>query len=186
MSEQVRNIVALFREAFSSLSLENVIDNLEGSIEELGINVLYSDMSDLETKPGEVSGFIRVNKNNGFPEMVINANENISRQRFTMAHELGHILMHWKWLPGEKLDNSLAEVTFRQQVEYRNSEIKKEREANEFAAELLLPLSEIKKIRREHLGESYSHLIEIVISKRYKVSPQVVQIQLNKSRQLDA
>lgn len=64
---------------------------------------------------------------NGFRLIVVNKNHSNDRLRWTLAHELGHCLMH---------ENIALFVS-----ENRD----KEKEANEFAAELLLPESETKK-----------------------------------------
>lgn len=187
MNEKIRLLVSKLREALPSLELANIVDDLEESVENLGIKVLYSDMSDLDERGDSVSGFVRVNPRSGQPEIVINANESFARQRFTIAHELGHIFLHWKWIPGKALDSTLAEITFRHQLTYDGEDIIREKEANEFAAELLLPLKEVGKIKKSYFdfGKSGNNkFIEIVIAKKYKVSQQVVSIQLEKARGL--
>lgn len=60
----------------------------------------------------------------GFPTIIINNNMSNDRKRFTLAHELGHIIMH--------LDYPISD--------YRNPED----EAFKFAAEFLMPENEIK------------------------------------------
>lgn len=69
------------------------------------------------------------------PRVIVNALNPPSRQRFTMAHELGHILIPWH--TGTILD-SLDSNSSNQ--EYENIE----QEANIFAAELLMPDQWIK------------------------------------------
>jgi len=127
----------VLRQVSPELTLEIIIDDLEESLEKLGIEILYSDMGDMESDK-TVSGFARVNSNTGQPEIVISGDEPKFRQRFTMAHELGHIILHWKWLPGisTKLDPKFAEITNRSDVTYTPEGRKREIEANEIAAEL--------------------------------------------------
>ena len=62
----------------------------------------------------------------GFPVIIINREYSNDRKRFTLAHELGHIVMH--------LPEGIAIP------DYRNVE----KEANLFAAEFLMPEAEIK------------------------------------------
>ena len=62
----------------------------------------------------------------GTPVIIVNKNMSNDRKRFTLAHELGHILMH---------NESNFPVS-----DYRD----KEKEANEFASEFLMPESAIK------------------------------------------
>lgn len=59
----------------------------------------------------------------------INQNDSLTRQRFTLAHELGHYMLGH----GERFDNS--ETLYRGGAKYTFAEI----EANSFAAELLMP-----------------------------------------------
>ncbi|HEY4544330.1 MAG TPA: XRE family transcriptional regulator [Tissierellaceae bacterium] len=65
----------------------------------------------------------------GFPVIIVNASFPNDRKRFTIAHELGHILMH---------DERNFLIS-----EFRNEKIK-EAEANAFASEFLLPENEIR------------------------------------------
>lgn len=65
----------------------------------------------------------------GYPVIIVNKSFSNDRKRFTLAHELGHILMH---------DEKNFPIS-----EYRTDKIKEE-EANIFASEFLMPESEIK------------------------------------------
>lgn len=75
----------------------------------------------------------------GIPLIIINKNYPNDRKRFTLAHELGHILLH-------------NECNF-PVSDYRV----KEKEANEFASEFLMPAKEIKpslfNLKLSYLGE---------------------------------
>src|SRR5690606_14460413 len=89
-----REYVNLIKE-YKNYDIFDIINNLEEFIESFGVKVYYSNMdgfSDLYN----VSGYSIVK--DGKPEIVINANDSYKRQRFTMAHEFGHIIMHWDWL----------------------------------------------------------------------------------------
>lgn len=78
---------------------------------------------------------------NGFPVIIINKGFSNDRKRLTIAHELGHILMH--------LSPDFAFTEARDRVESR------EKEAKEFAAEFLMPSEEI---RPSLLGLKFSYL----------------------------
>ncbi len=65
----------------------------------------------------------------GYPVMVINRSFSNDRKRFTIAHELGHLLMHSLNTPAIP--------------DHRNEKIQ-ELEANQFASEFLMPASAIK------------------------------------------
>jgi len=60
----------------------------------------------------------------------VNANDGADRKRFTIAHDIAHIALHGK-------EESV--VDYRHQMEYGSADLPKEREANQFAADLLMP-----------------------------------------------
>lgn len=77
----------------------------------------------------------------GFPVIRYNPNEPATRQRFTIAHELGHILMgHIQ--PGQRAHRD----PLRSYDEYYERPM--ERQANDFAAQLLMPESVVKMIAK--------------------------------------
>jgi Zn-dependent peptidase ImmA (M78 family)/transcriptional regulator with XRE-family HTH domain len=98
------------------------IDNVTTLCEKLGIVVVFIDLSQ-----SKIDGCSIVY--NDRPYIILNNKiDSAVRRRFTLAHELGHILLHSKLEKGH-LNNSSA-----------NKEI--EREANYFASCLLMPESE--------------------------------------------
>ena len=71
--------------------------------------------------------------------MCINSNHNIKRQRFTMAHELGHYMLH----RGKNIE--FADTTF-----FRSEDMDSvEYHANEFASRLLMPEDKLRKLIAE-------------------------------------
>lgn len=89
-------------------------------------------------KPAEdnLSGFIL--RDQGRVVIGVNSEHPKTRQRFTLAHEIGHLLLH----EGEPLhvdsDTPGFSVNRRDQRSREGSDVT-EREANHFAAELLMP-----------------------------------------------
>ncbi len=74
--------------------------------------------------------------------IVVNANDAPVRQRFTIAHELGHLLIHRYLTP---------HADGRYQVRFRNEKsasgsVREEIEANQFAAELLMPERDVRHL----------------------------------------
>lgn len=66
------------------------------------------------------------------PSVIINSSNPPARQRFTEAHELGHVLIPWHMGSIiDDLDSTAADV--------QDSYWRQEQEANNFAAELLMP-----------------------------------------------
>lgn len=91
-----------------------------------------------------VSGMLVIKGDEGI--ISYNPTESIVRQRFTMAHELGHFILH------KKTQDVFVDKQF--QVHFRNEnsatgQDNQELEANSFAAAILMPkdllLTEIKK-----------------------------------------
>lgn len=68
----------------------------------------------------------------------VNAAHPMVRQRFTIAHELGHLRLH----PGKELFLDHVRVDMRDDVSSLGTD-REEREANAFAAELLMPRLEV-------------------------------------------
>lgn len=134
------DLVDIVREFIEEFNLEDVIDDIEKAIESAGIDVRYSDMSGLKTE-NPVSGYAFLN--DGRPTIVVNGFENEKRQRFTMAHELGHIIFHWGWNPGDELDADIVEVSYRNHL-YNEEEQIREEQANKFAIEFLAPTKAVK------------------------------------------
>jgi Zn-dependent peptidase ImmA (M78 family)/DNA-binding XRE family transcriptional regulator len=108
--------------------LENLVDIIENN----GIIVFYVDFGE-ETK---LDGLSIYTKNNQ-PVIFLNKSYSFDRLRFTLAHELGHLGMHF----GKKI----------------SSERDVEKEAMEFASEFLVPISEIRpylsNLNIEKLGD---------------------------------
>ena len=121
---------------------------------ELGLRVL------LKPFPAKISGEIRPSAEtpSGF-EININRFEKISRQRFTIAHEIGHYLLHSHLIGGGIVDN----VLYRSKLSNRI-----EAEANRAAADILMPKHLIQKVANdlripfssEHV-ESFSEALQV-------------------------
>lgn len=91
-----------------------------------------------ETMPQDVSGMlVPLHSESADPKwaIVVNAEHPDVRQRFTIAHELGHLLLHRYMTP--HADGRL-QVRFRDEESSKGS-VREEIEANQFAAELLMP-----------------------------------------------
>ncbi|ADK80217.1 helix-turn-helix domain-containing protein [Sediminispirochaeta smaragdinae] len=100
------------------------------------------------------------------PAIVVNSEKDISIERriFTIAHELGHLLMHRGSYNGEET------------VEDKGSA--QEKEADLFAGEFLLPTSALKREWSEAIGLDLVDRV-LKIKKIYRVSYQVVLMRLS-------
>lgn len=98
-----------------------------------------------EPFPGELSGMVH-RQPNGRAVIGVNAVHSPTRQRFTIAHELGHLVLH----KDEQFHvDENSPIGFRSPLSSQAVD-SAEIEANQFAAELLMPVSllnaEIAKI----------------------------------------
>ena len=118
--------------------------DLEKIAEDLGVKITYADL-----KPN-IDGFIL--KEAGKEACIyVNQNHDEHRKRFTIAHELGHFWSH------KDEDGEYGYVDYRDEMSSTGKD-PKERYANSFAAELLMPEKymliawargdSIKKLRR--------------------------------------
>lgn len=130
----------------------------------------------LSFENNEVSGLLKRKGSEGKPVMAINENHPKERQRFTIAHEIGHFILH---------DTSLVHVDT-EKVYFRDNNSStatkaKEIQANQFAAELLMPnfllIEDLKKIL-----DADGKVIDAIpkLSKEYKVSDQAMLIKVGK------
>ena len=94
-----------------------------------------------------------------------------TRRRFTIAHELGHIFLHWQWLPGQILEDDLVEISYRN-GEYTREERIREREADSFAAEFLAPIKFVKKSIQSYQEDGIVEKEEQIdrLAREYKLS----------------
>jgi Zn-dependent peptidase ImmA (M78 family) len=100
-----------------------------------------------------LAGFLYVTPSAGF--VFVNADDPVSRRRFTAAHELGHFVLHRNEMGGRvSIGDTPATVV---DVE-DDATSAMERQANYFAAELLMPAD----VCRERAG---------VFRRQYKVCP---------------
>lgn len=102
-----------------------------------------------------VSGALVIEDNKG--SIGYNPSHPKVRQRFTIAHELGHYNLH-NTSRGDKLfvDKDFI-VKYRNAASYTSAELKQEQEANAFGAALLMPkdfvLAELAKDKYSELSE---------------------------------
>lgn len=129
-----------------------------------------------ETTDGEnISGALYVGVGSGV--IGVNDSHHENRQRFTVAHELGHFLLHAR----AKAPNAVfldQKFTWNRDTESELATNPEEIEANQFAAEILVPLAMLKADI-----ESGDYDVEVDddlrrLAKRYKVSLQTLTFRL--------
>ncbi|MBA3670253.1 MAG: ImmA/IrrE family metallo-endopeptidase [Sphingomonas sp.] len=170
MRSEVERLLADYRESAPV--------NIEALIENLGIGL--DAAADL---PDGISGHIK-REDSGKYVIRANRSEHIYRRRFTMAHELGHFILHKSILDlsGGVNDNVMYR-TDRDAAAY-NSHIHAihERQANSFAANLLMPDEKVREIWQQEANAS-GHVAKTpdlpTMYRRFEVSPSAMKWKLN-------
>lgn len=155
------NLLALI-EKYSS----NAPVDVEGLIRALGIELI--DSSDLADG---IAGQIIKNPDGKF-EIHIRSSDHEFRKRFTMAHELGHYLLHRNLIGNGVTDNKAYRAI--DTGKYANKSITRqhETEANKFAASLLMPLKRVSQDHKEFCDINK-------VAGKWQVSPAALRIRLN-------
>ncbi len=106
--------------------------DIEGIVKSLNIKLLPSDLSE------NISGVFFRSKGDLY--LGYNKHQHVHRQRFTIAHEIGHYRLH----ASENLHYDKDEVD---SVYFRSNDVSnsEEIEANQFAAEILIPEALVDK-----------------------------------------
>jgi Zn-dependent peptidase ImmA (M78 family) len=167
----------LIREMVQSLLKKHKVQRgevpVETIVKSLGIIIKIDEVNE------NLSGFVARKKGSQKAIIGVNKAHHPNRQRFTIAHELGHYLLH----EGEQVHLDTSPDSFT--INLRNSESSKgenndEREANLFAAELLMP-AELLREELESVGDiellGSSEFLEKLATK-YKVSVQALTFRL--------
>lgn len=161
------------------LQHNNIVEppiNVEGIVKAFGIVVRKK-----QNKDSDISGFLF--RDNERTVIGVNSFHSLSRQRFTVAHELGHYLLHSQSDDRMYIDRNF-EVMFRDNRSSDGSNTE-EREANLFAAELLMPehflREDLAAISRLDLVDD--HFIK-QLARKYKVSFQAMLFRLTNLRMI--
>jgi Zn-dependent peptidase ImmA (M78 family) len=120
---------------------------------------------------GEVSGMLY--RTDGQSLIGVNSRHAQTRQRFTIAHEIGHLVMH----PGTPMFvDRFARVNWR-----NGASNKEEAEANSFAAELLMPRTfvqaEVERVISKVRNATPDQLAAI-LADRFEVSAEAMRYRL--------
>lgn len=92
---------------------------------------------------------------------------NSERNRFSIAHELGHLFLHMGFIFDEEKWNNKEDYS--DSVYYRFGHSEEEYEANEFAAALLMPKEHFQKVCLKNLENGTEYNIT-KIAEAFKVS----------------
>lgn len=132
----------------------------------LGIKVLLS------TLPSGISG--QIIQENGNFVIRINRHEAKHRQRYTLAHEIAHCLLH--------SDSIVAEGDWSENVLLRSGQpAYVEYEANRLASDLVIPSRQLAEVTKQHSGPMTDEIIED-LARKFGVSNVAMETKLQISR----
>jgi Zn-dependent peptidase ImmA (M78 family) len=126
----------------------------------LGINVVDGSLSP------NIAGAI-VKEPGKDPVILLNENDHPNRKRFTAAHEIGHYMRR----SADSADDAFEYVDRRDTLSAMGTD-PDERYANAFAANLLMPESEVKRLHKEEVSD-----FEMAL--RFGVSREAMGVRLN-------
>ena len=118
-----------------------------------------------------VSG--QITRENGHYLIRVNRHEARERQRFTIAHELAHFLLHKQLIdssPDGIKDNVLYRSGAPEHIEY---------EANRLAADIVMPMPLVEKVLREEFEGVVTEATIEGLAARFQVSKAAMEIRLS-------
>ena len=146
--------------------------DIEKITKNLGIEIRKMKFSN-----DNVSGAIKIKGKQGKPIIVVNEDHHEHRQRFTIAHEIGHFILHS--IGGMHVDSN--NVYFRDANATSNTSNIKEIQANQFAAELLMPREAvINDLEGSYKLSDCDKDLKIIskLADKYNVSQQAMMIRV--------
>lgn len=137
----------------------------------LGVRIEYTPFDD------ELSGmaFMR----DGKPVIGVNSSHHPNRQRFTIAHELGHVVLHRAKLEATVLIDKGRNFIPRDSISAEGID-SFEMQANAFASELLMPDPLVRRVLAESSRDIQDDDYLISMANRFRVSLAALQFRLGR------
>jgi Zn-dependent peptidase ImmA (M78 family) len=135
---------------------------------DLGLTVVEQDLEE------QVSGVLVVKGNGG--TIGVNKNHHINRQRFTIAHECGHYVLH---RTNTRVFIDAVPVFFRDNVSTAGRSLQ-EIAANGFAAALLMPEHKLRELLREQPIDAFDEFALRRLANLFGVSTQALTIRMTR------
>lgn len=157
-----------------SLKVRSAPIDVNGIAANVGLKIVYEDFTD------DISGLLITRDSTGV--IGVHSKHALVRQRFTIAHEIGHFVLRHHSESGEHVHIDEGwKVSARNERSAKGVDVH-EIEANRFAAYLLMPEALLKArvaaFRRTTLSES--DVLEL--AKEFKVSEQAMTLRLRSLR----
>jgi len=160
-----KRLVFRFAEEFAKALAFGVGDPLEPLVARLGGTISYKGNAQLF---GGIPESIKVLSSNNFT-IFLPLNTSGERDRFTIAHELGHLFLHYPLV--QKLHGAHATMIATRWVDNTDLDLQRtEWEANWFAAAFLMPEADFERAYRKASGISLS------VAARFGVTDKAVEV----------
>lgn len=156
----IEKIETLAEQLLSRLEIKTIPTPIEELARALDIRVSHAPSADF-------SGLLI--RKDGHALIGVNSNEAPVRQRFTIAHELAHFILH---------PQKDAFVDFRKERAAGEAKPPRERHADMFAAALLMPRRSLLKHFRRLAKDGYTDEVIATLAKQYAVSEDAMRYRL--------
>ena len=158
--DQIRDFAERIRIALDlepPIDIKLAVGRLDGKID-----LIENPVSDFDAMIEKIDG--------GF---MITMSRHLSpaRQKFTLAHEVGHLFLHMGYIIDPTKWDAITD--YQDSIKYRHGCSEEEIEANEFAGTLLMPEQEFMKVAGDHLRDGRYHLKDI--AQHFEVSVQAAK-----------
>jgi Zn-dependent peptidase ImmA (M78 family) len=152
-------------ELLRNLNLLSIPVDVEAVARRLGAEVVYGDLED------DMSGFLL--RERDVVTIAVNRLHHPNRQRFTIAHECGHLHLHGD--QGDRLwvDKAYSTIFYRNSSSGTGDKLA-EIQANQFAAGLLMP----EALLTEYVTQDLSDVDIFGLAVRFQVSEQAMTLRL--------
>jgi Zn-dependent peptidase ImmA (M78 family) len=135
----------------------------------LGAHIRFSPLDD------EISGMIYIKSD--VPIIGVNSLHRPNRQRFTIAHEIGHLVLHRELMTREVHIDKQFNVLRRDNNSTTGIE-RVEKEANQFAAELTMPLDFLRRAIGDHVIDIDDAEFIKALAQQFKMSEDAMKIRM--------
>lgn len=135
---------------------------------DLGLEVIEQELEE------QISGLLVIKDGRG--TIAVNKSQHLNRQRFSIAHEIAHYLLH---APGSGVFIDATPVFFRDSISHEGRSLD-EIAANTFAAELLMPHNQVLAVLRDEPLDAFDDSLLRRVAAMFGVSVQALTIRLTK------
>ena len=155
----------------ASLGITEAPVNVDAVAKHLGIRIVSMKLDD------DVSGLLITKPN--MASVVIREDDPLVRQRFSIAHEIGHYFLRHQFEPGEHVHVDRGHRISQRDRQSSTGMNLKEVEANQFAACLLMPAplvrASIEELKAKELYDAHI----TALATKFRVSEQAMTIRLS-------